>query len=138
MGMTAGGAKGVKNDINITPLVDVVLVLLIIFMVVTPMLQRGRDVRLPKAREIAKDEAHGDPLVLSLTPDRKIWVESVLFDEDKVEEKVASEMAIEPNRRVLLKGDESLSVGAVRELMDHAKKAGAKSVELAVEEIKQK
>jgi biopolymer transport protein TolR len=138
MGMGAGSAKGVKNDINITPLVDVVLVLLIIFMVVTPMLQRGRDVHLPKARETAKDEQKGDPLVLSLTTDKKIWVEAVEFNENTVEEKVASEMAAEPNRRVLLKGDDSLNVGAVRELMDHAKKAGAKSVELAVEQIKQK
>jgi biopolymer transport protein ExbD len=136
--MAAGSGKGIRNDINITPLVDVVLVLLIIFMVVTPMLQRGRDVHLPKARETAKDESRGDPLVLSLTPDRKIWVEAVQLDESTVEEKVASEMALEPNKRVLLKGDESLNVGAVRELMDHAKKAGAKSVELAVEEIKKK
>ena len=136
MGMAVGGAKGIKNDINITPLVDVVLVLLIIFMVVTPMLQRGRDVHLPKAHEISK-ESKGDPLVLSLTPDKKIWVESVQFDENTVEDKVAAEIAQEPNKRVLLKGDESLNVGAVRELMDHAKKAGAKSVELAVEQIKQ-
>jgi biopolymer transport protein TolR len=138
MGMAASGSKGIKNDINITPLVDVVLVLLIIFMVVTPMLQRGRDVHLPKAHEIAKDDQKGDPLVLSLTPDHKIWVEAVQFDESAVEEKVATEMALEPNRRVLLKGDDSLSVGVVRELMDHAKKAGAKSVELAVEQVKTK
>ena len=133
MGMAVGGAKGIKNDINVTPLVDVVLVLLIIFMVITPMLQRGRDVHLPKAQEIAKDESKSDPLVLSLTPDRKFWVETVQFDETTIEDKIASEIALEPNKRVLLKGDVSLNVGAVRELMDHAKKAGAKSVELAVE-----
>jgi biopolymer transport protein ExbD len=134
--MAAAAAKGIKNDINVTPLVDVVLVLLIIFMVITPMLQRGRDVHLPKAREIAKEESRSDPLVLSVTPDRKIWVETAQFDDTNVEEKIASEMAIEPNKRVLLKGDEALNVGAVRELMDHAKKAGAKSVELAVEQAK--
>jgi biopolymer transport protein TolR len=133
MGMAAGTAKGIKNDINVTPLVDVVLVLLIIFMVITPMLQRGRDVHLPKAHQIAKDESKSDPLVLSVTPDKKIWVETAQFDGNTVEEKIASEMAAEPNKRVLLKGDEALNVGAVRELMDHAKKAGAKSVELAVE-----
>ena len=133
MGMAASSSKGIKNDINITPLVDVVLVLLIIFMVITPMLQRGRDVHLPKAQQIAKDESKSDPLVLSVTPDRKIWVETAQFDENTVEEKIASEIAAEPNKRVLLKGDEALTVGAVRELMDHAKKAGAKSVELAVE-----
>jgi biopolymer transport protein TolR len=138
MGMAIGGAKGVKNDINITPLVDVVLVLLIIFMVVTPMLQRGRDVHLPKARETGDDKQQADPLVLSLTPDRKIWVESAQVDEDKIEARVAETIAVDPNKRVLLKGDETLTVGDVRQLMDHAKKGGAKAVELAVEEIKRK
>jgi biopolymer transport protein TolR len=138
MGMAIGGSKGVKNDINITPLVDVVLVLLIIFMVVTPMLQRGRDVHLPRAKQTGDDKQQADPLVLSLTPDHKIWVESIQFDEDKVEERVAQDMLADPNKRVLLKGDETLNVGDVRQLMDHAKKAGAKTVELAVEEIKKK
>jgi biopolymer transport protein ExbD len=139
MGMAASASKGgVKNDINITPLVDVVLVLLIIFMVVTPMLQRGRDVHLPKANKVAEEKKQVDPLVLSLTADHKIWVESKEFDEDSVGDKIAGEMAIDPNKRVLLKGDESVSMGDIRKLMDRAKKAGAKSVDLAVEEIKAK
>ena len=138
MAMTAGGSKGVKNDINITPLVDVVLVLLIIFMVVTPMLQRGKDVHLPRARQTGDDKQQADPLVLSLTPDKKIWVESAQFDEDTVEARVAQDMMADPNKRVLLKGDDTLTVGDVRQLMDHAKKAGAKTVELAVEQIKAK
>src|SRR5579863_9712468 len=100
MGMAVGGAKGVKNDINITPLVDVVLVLLIIFMVVTPMLQRGRDVHLPKANQTGDDKQQADPLVLSLTTDRKIWVESIPFDEDKVEARVALDLQADPNKRV--------------------------------------
>ena len=136
MGMAVGAAKGIKNDINITPLVDVVLVLLIIFMVITPMLQRGRDVHLPKVREVAEDGSQSDPLVLSVTPDRKLWVETGSSTRPPWRGRFASEMLLEPNKRVLLKGDESLNVGAVRELMDHAKKAGAKSVELAVEQAK--
>ncbi len=56
MAMTAGGKGGIKSDINVTPLVDVVLVLLIIFMVVTPMLQRGKDVKLPTAAKQKHDE----------------------------------------------------------------------------------
>ena len=57
MGMSAGSNKGgPKNDINVTPLVDVVLVLLIIFMVVTPMLQRGKDVTLPKAKQQSEEK----------------------------------------------------------------------------------
>jgi biopolymer transport protein TolR len=137
MGMSFGAAGGVKNDINVTPLVDVVLVLLIIFMVVTPMLQRGRDVHLPRVKQTS-DEKQADPLVLSITPDRKIYVETKQFDDDKVEGEIAGVIQAEPNKRVLLKGDESVTVGDVRKLMDHAKKAGAKAVQLAVEEIKKK
>ena len=138
MGVAVGASKGVKNDINITPLVDVVLVLLIIFMVVTPMLQRGKDVHLPPARQTGDDKQQADPLVLSLTPDHKIWMEANELTEDTVESSVTSELIADPNKRVLLKGDQTLTVGDVRKLMDHAKKAGAKSVELAVEEIKKK
>src|SRR5678809_1526346 len=98
MAMATGAGRGkVKADINITPLVDVVLVLLIIFMVVTPMLQRGRDVHLPKANKVAEEKKQVDPLVLSLTADHKIWVESKEFDEDSVGDKIAGEMAIDPN-----------------------------------------
>jgi biopolymer transport protein ExbD len=135
MGMAVGSSKGVQNEINVTPLVDVVLVLLIIFMVVTPMLQRGKDVHLPKVTN-TDDKEKSDPLILSLTPDRKIWVESVQYDEAKIEDKVSETLAADPNRRVLLKGDVALTVGDVRKLMDHAKKGGARSVELAVESVK--
>ena len=70
-----GGGKGVeKNEINVTPLVDVVLVLLIIFMVITPMLQRGKDVNLPKSANV-EAEKKGDPLVLSVTTDGKVYIE---------------------------------------------------------------
>ncbi len=73
MSMAVGPNRGVKNEINVTPLVDVVLVLLIIFMVVTPMLQRGKAVTLPKAQTTTK-KAPGepDPLILSVTTDKKI------------------------------------------------------------------
>ncbi len=74
MGMSAGPKGGIKSDINVTPLVDVVLVLLIIFMVVTPMLQRGKSVELPKANEIEDEGKDADPVVLSITPVMKVFV----------------------------------------------------------------
>src|SRR5881227_2969999 len=62
--------SGVRSDINITPLVDVVLVLLIIFMVITPMLQRGKSVELPKAKNAVQNKAEGpEPLFVSVTAD---------------------------------------------------------------------
>jgi biopolymer transport protein ExbD len=133
MAMTGGGSKGIKNEINVTPLVDVVLVLLIIFMVITPMLQRGKDVHLPKANNPEKDQKEGDPLIVSITPDRKIWIEANSVTEDSFESKIVPFLDKDPTRKMLLKGDEALVVGDVRKVMDHLKKAGAKGVELAVE-----
>jgi len=72
MAMTAGGRGGIKSDINVTPLVDVVLVLLIIFMVVTPMLQRGKDVKLPVATKQKHEEGKDvDPMIVSVTADKR-------------------------------------------------------------------
>ena len=136
MAMTGGSSKGIKNEINVTPLVDVVLVLLIIFMVITPMLQRGKDVHLPKANNPEKDQKEGDPLIVSITTDKKIWIEANAVSEDAFESKIGTFIEKDAQRKMLLKGDEALVVGDVRKVMDHLKKAGAKGVELAVESTK--
>jgi biopolymer transport protein ExbD len=133
MSFSAGASKGIKNDINVTPLVDVVLVLLIIFMVITPMLQRGKDVHLPKGNHPEAEDKDGDPLVMSITADKKTWIESNAVPEPELEAKLSGEFIKNPGRKILLKGDEAVEVGEVRKMMDHAKKAGAKGVELAIE-----
>ena len=135
MAMTGSG-RGIKSDINITPLVDVVLVLLIIFMVVTPMLQRGKDVRLPKAQTIDKERTGGDPLILSITADKAVWVDKDRYDETPLEARLQTEILAAPSRPILLKGDDSLSVGDVRKVMAIARKAGSRGVQLAVEQLK--
>ena len=138
MSFSAGSAKGIKNDINVTPLVDVVLVLLIIFMVITPMLQRGKAVSLPKGFHPVVEEKDGDPLVLSVTSDKKLWIESNNFPEARIEAELMAELVKQPGRKMMLKGDEALEVGEVRKMMDHAKKAGAKGIQLAIEVPKKK
>ncbi len=135
MAFGGGGGKGVKNEINVTPLVDVVLVLLIIFMVITPMLQRGKDVNLPKSANV-EEEKKGDPLVLSVTTDGKVYVEANQVSENEIESKVAEALRKEPNKKVMLKGDERVTVGDVRKVMQHARLGGAKGVALAVQEKK--
>ena len=134
MGFAIGKSK-VKGDINVTPLVDVVLVLLIIFMVVTPMLQRGKDVSLPKA-SVLEEEKKSDPLVISVTSDKRTWVEANAVEETALETAVADALRKDPGRKVLLKGDEKLTVSDVRKVMQRARTAGAKSVALAVQEKK--
>jgi biopolymer transport protein ExbD len=134
MAMGPGPARGMKADINVTPLVDVVLVLLIIFMVVTPMLQRGKEVDLPKAAKTDEENKQVDPLVLSITPDHKVWLESTSYEEPALEAELKRELDANPTRKVLLKGDSTLTVGEVRETMDVVRRSGAKSVALGVQE----
>src|SRR5690348_8565387 len=106
MAMAAGPQKGFKNEINVTPLVDVVLVLLIIFMVVTPMLQRGKDVKLPHAMNIDEEKKDADPLILSITQEKTIWVEHDQYDETTLGDRMTQEFTAKPGRKVLVKGDE--------------------------------
>jgi biopolymer transport protein ExbD len=136
MAMTTGGRGGIRSDINVTPLVDVVLVLLIIFMVVTPMLQRGKDVVLPRSRVVDKDAGGGDPLILSITSDKRVWVDKDAYDEKGLEERLREEIIAQPTRPFLLKGDARVTVGDIRRVMATARKAGARGVRIAVEQVK--
>jgi biopolymer transport protein TolR len=139
MAMNVGGSSGgVKAEINITPLVDVVLVLLIIFMVVTPMLQRGKDVRLPVVHKPDSANKEGDPLILSLTQEKKIYLEQSPLDEAGLTDQLKQEFASQPNRKILLKGDDRLTYGDVRKVMEIARLAGAKGISLGVQEHKEK
>lgn len=138
MGMAVGGKKGgFKNDINVTPLVDVVLVLLIIFMVITPMLQRGKDVKLPVSKTIEEGGSDEDPIILSITKDKLLYIESTQYGDADFTPALQDQLIAKPGRRLLLKGDESLEVGDVRKLMEMTRKAGARSVQLGVEHLKQ-
>src|SRR5574342_930876 len=102
------GSKGVKSDINVTPLVDVVLVLLIIFMVVTPLLQRGKSVPLPLSHVTDKESKSGDPLILSITSDKSVWGDKDKVDDAGLEKKIRDEIIANPYRPILLKGDRNI------------------------------
>ena len=138
MAMMGGSSQGIKAEINITPLVDVVLVLLIIFMVITPMLQRGKDVRLPQVHAPDKENKSGDPLILSVTQEKKIFLEQDGLDETGLEAQLKTEFAAQPGRKILLKGDDRLTYGDIRKVMEVARKAGSKSISLGVSELKDK
>jgi biopolymer transport protein ExbD/biopolymer transport protein TolR len=136
--MDAGGNRaGVRSDINITPLVDVVLVLLIIFMVVTPMLQRGKHVELPKAKHVASKKQDGstpDPLFVSVTKEGKLYVETDEATPEVLTEKLRT--AVSRSQPVLIKADEETEYGKVRPILDRASKAKLKNVGLAATELK--
>ncbi len=139
MGMSAGGSQGgPKSEINVTPLVDVVLVLLIIFMVVTPMLQRGKSVTLPKAAKVEGENnaPDADPVILSITSDKKTFLENDEMDATALEDSLRGTLAYLPNKKILLKGDSALTVGDVRQVMEITRRAKAKQIFLGVEEQK--
>jgi biopolymer transport protein TolR len=136
MSMDVGG-KGVKSDINVTPLVDVVLVLLIIFMVITPMLQRGKAVQLPKARLISELKHGGDPILLSVTPDGRTWIEKKEVARKEISEALLAAMAEHPGAPVIVKGDKELDYKAMREVILEITKTRVVGVSLAATQVKE-
>jgi len=138
MGGDVGSNRaGVRSDINVTPLVDVVLVLLIIFMVVTPMLQRGKSVELPKARNVQKAGGEGepDPLFVSVTREGKTYAETDEVSLDKLQERMREANAL--GKKVMVKADQETEYGKIRPVLDRASKAKLKGVSLAAAELKE-
>lgn len=135
MGLSRKGNNRPRPAMNVTPLVDVVLVLLIIFMVVTPMLQRGKDVKLPQAVKINDEGKESDPLIVSVTSDKKAYIEADEAPEATFSDQLKKALK-DQNKKILLKGDERLTYGDVRQVMNKMREAGAKNVSIGVEEKK--
>jgi biopolymer transport protein ExbD len=133
MAMTAGSSRGLRSEINVTPLVDVVLVLLIIFMVVAPMLQRAKAVQLPRSAHIDKPEVEEEPLTISITADGKVWLGERVLGAD-FEARLRAAIKEHPDKTIVIKGDERLRFRDVREVMRRIRSVGAKGVGLGVEE----
>ncbi len=135
MSMDVGG-KGVKSEINVTPLVDVVLVLLIIFMVITPMLQRGKPVQLPRAKMISELKHGGDPILLSVTSDGRTFIDKKEVTRKDLAEALTSEMVAMPGSPVIVKGDKTLDYKTMREVIFEISKTRVIGVSLAATQIK--
>ncbi len=118
MGMgTAARAKGPTPDINVTPLVDVVLVLLIIFMVIAPALEHGERVELPGVQNSdAQEKSKMDPITVTLGASGALFLEKEAVAETALAAKLDELHAQAPDRRVVLKGDSSIPYEKVRRL----------------------
>ena len=128
-----------KNEINVTPLVDVVLVLLIIFMVVAPLLQQGKQVSLPLANKNASaptPEAQLSPLVISLTQDKTVFIGDKPVSKTALPEEVQQQLKSADRKKILLKGDRTLPFEEVRSVLEVLQQAGFRHIALAVEERK--
>lgn len=117
-----GGGGGPMADINVTPLIDVVLVLLVVFMVITPLLSSGLPVDLPMATSTVTVNDAGQHVVISMTNDGQWAVGQDMYTEtDMLVEAVRTEIVTSPNpseRKVLIKADRGLPYGDVRVVLD--------------------
>jgi biopolymer transport protein TolR len=139
MGMDAGGKPGgVKSDINVTPLVDVMLVLLIIFMLIAPQLQTGQAVKLPVAANPVKQAEDKSQIMVVLQAERQgggYAVKDIFVDKDRVTEaqfrdKIKEAFDRNPSGKVAIKADAHLSYGDVKKFMEMMNRAGFKGVGL--------
>jgi biopolymer transport protein TolR len=131
MAMDMGGAKGgVKSDINVTPLVDVMLVLLIIMMIVAPLLQKGADVKLPLAAYGADKPETQDQTVVAIDSQGRFFVNSVLVRDTEMRQRVEDILEGKSERIVLIKGDEDAQYSAIMAAMDELRAAGIEDMGL--------
>ena len=134
MAMDLGGAKGgVKSDINVTPLVDVMLVLLIIMMLVAPMLQQGVSVKLPTATNtVDKPEVQGQT-VIAIAKDKGVYLNAKQIQEGELATKVNELLENSKDKVVLIKADEEVEYSAVMGAMDQLRQAGIEDIGLVTE-----
>jgi biopolymer transport protein TolR len=133
MAMQLGGGGGVKSEINVTPLVDVMLVLLIIMMIVAPMLQKGVDVRLPLASNSEAKPETQEQTVLAIKADRTLWVNGIQVRETDLRTKIEEALETKKERVILIKADEDVDYGVVMGAMDALREGGIEDMGLITE-----
>ncbi len=124
------------SEINVTPLVDVMLVLLIIFMVAAPMMQSGINVNLPSAETRSNPSSGG--LVLTVTQDRYIYMDGQNVNLYLLESRLKSYFLDKEKKIVFLKADKDVSYGYIISVMDVIKKAGIEQVGMIVDQKERK
>ena len=134
MAMDLGGAKGgLKADINVTPLVDVMLVLLIIMMLVAPMLQQGVPVTLPEAGNTVDKPDTQEQTVVAITADKRFWVNGVMVTDSEFLSRVQQAVDATQDRIVIIKGDQDAPYGTIMQAMDDLRTLGIEDVGLITE-----
>jgi len=135
-GGSDSGGRRAMTDINVTPLVDVMLVLLIIFMVTAPLIQSGVKVDLPRASAQQMEHAE-EKLVLTIRRDRRIFLGDVEISPPDLEAKLATNARVKKDKELYLHADRSLQYGMVVEIMATARRAGVESLGMITEPDKE-
>jgi biopolymer transport protein ExbD len=137
MAMDLGGAKGgVKSDINVTPLCDVMLVLLIIMMLVAPLLQQGVSVKLPVADNTVDKPESQDQTVVAIAANKSMYLNAKPIQENELTTKINELLEAKSEKIVLIKADEEVEYGAVMSAMDQLRQAGVEDIGLITEKRK--
>jgi len=129
--MDIGGAKGgIKSDINVTPLMDVMLVLLIIMMIVAPLLQKGADVRLPLAANTADKPETQDQTVVAIDKSDRFFVNGLPVRKEELRTKVEEILETKKERIILIKADVDARYSAIMDVMDELRASGIEDMGL--------
>ena len=129
-GAGGGSPDEIKGDINVTPLVDVCLVLLIIFMVVTPMLQKGVPVNLPVTEDPEKTPDTDKQLQISVKSDGTVYLGSLPVIKQQVQDELQKIHDRTPDREIAVKGDKLVKYGAVLDALKACREVGFNNVGL--------
>jgi biopolymer transport protein TolR len=130
MAVQLGGGGGVKSDINVTPLVDVMLVLLIIMMIVAPLLQQGVSVKLPVATNTVEKPDTQEQTVLAIDSNRRLYLNAVPVQKDDLQRRVTEILESKKDRIVIIKADEDVEYSAVMDAMDALRASGIEDMGL--------
>jgi biopolymer transport protein ExbD/biopolymer transport protein TolR len=132
--------KKVNSDINVTPMVDVMLVLLIIFMVVTPMLQKGAAVDMAKTDNpvLMNDADKEDAVLIAVTKDGQVWLGNDKLPIDQLTGKVKDKLEKRSDKRVFVRADAHAKYGTVVDVVDNVRSAGVSDLGLLTEQSKNK
>ena len=133
MSMDVGSKGSLKADINVTPLVDVMLVLLIIMMLIAPMLQKGVNVKLPEATNTNDKPDTQTQTVVAIDSANQFWVNGIQVQKSDFADKVKTVLEDKTEKVVLIKGDTDAKYSAIMQAMDDLRKAGIEDIGLITE-----
>jgi biopolymer transport protein ExbD len=131
--MQIGGGGGVKSEINVTPLVDVMLVLLIIMMIVAPLLQQGVAVRLPLANNSVEKPETQDQTVVTIAANKQVYVNAVEVQGGNLRRRIEEILETKTDKIVIIKADEDVEYSAVMDTMDELRASGIEDMGLITE-----